>query len=68
MPAQVAPRAAGLEHARNLTRPWYQKVWEYLKGDVRSVVAAVVTAIVTTLLMKSLGLGSTHVLQYARQP
>ena len=47
----VKPTAKGIAHARWLMRPGYQKAWDYLKGDIRTTVIAVITALLITLLI-----------------
>jgi len=50
-PRVLFPTFEGMRHARWLMRPWYQKVWDYLKGDIRTTVFAVIAALLTTLLI-----------------
>lgn len=51
----------GIDHARWLMRPWYVKMWDFFKGDVRTIVVAIVSAvvitIVTNLVLRALGWG-----------
>lgn len=51
----LVPTMKGLEHARYLSRPWYQKAWEYLSGDIRAVAAAVIASVVTTWVLNVIG-------------
>ena len=44
------PTVEGIDHAHQLIRPWYRKALDVLKGDIRTIVVAVITAIVITLL------------------
>ena len=47
----IKPTYEGLDHARWLMRPWYRKISDYFKGDIRTIVIAVVIALLTTLLI-----------------
>ncbi len=44
------PKVEGIDHAHWLMRPWYRKALDALKGDIRTIVVAVITAIIITLL------------------
>jgi len=44
------PTPEGIDHAHWLMRPWHRKALDALKGDMRTVVVAVITAIIITLL------------------
>jgi len=44
------PTVEGIDRAHWLMHPWYHKALDALKGDVRTIVVAVITAIVITLL------------------
>lgn len=46
----VFPLPAGIDEGRRIIRPWYRKAWDFFKGDVRTIVIAVITALVITLL------------------
>jgi len=46
----VKPTAKGIDHARWLMRPGYQKVWDYLKGDIRTAIISVIASLLTALL------------------
>lgn len=50
---------AGLARARWLLSPWHMKMWDFLKGDLRTVIVAAITAIataiVTALVLRLLG-------------
>jgi len=54
-PRTLFPTAKGLKHAEWLMRPRYQKAWDYLKGDIRACVFAVITALVTVGVLRLLG-------------
>jgi hypothetical protein len=41
---------AGIDEGRRIIRPWYRKVWDFFKGDVRTIIIAVITALIITLL------------------
>ena len=53
------PTPAGIDHARRLMRPWWVKFFDGIKGDVRtslvSVVFAILTTLLTTLILKLFG-------------
>ena len=55
----IWPSTTGVDYGRMLLRPWYCKVWDTVKADARTVVIAVITAIiitvVTTLILRALG-------------
>jgi hypothetical protein len=51
----LCPTAKGLRHAEWLARPRYQKAWDYLKGDIRASVFAVITALVTVGVLHLVG-------------
>jgi len=40
----------GIDHAHWLMRPWYRKALDALKGDVRTIVVSVITAVIVTFL------------------
>lgn len=46
----IKPTHKGLVHARWLMRPWHHKIWDYLKGDVRTIAVAAITALLTAVL------------------
>ncbi len=46
----IKPTYKGIERANYLMRPWYRKVCDFIKGDIRIVVITIVTAIIITLL------------------
>ena len=49
---------AGIDEGRSMMRPWFQKLWHFMRGDVRTVtvslITSVVTALLTTLLLRML--------------
>ncbi|MDO8751119.1 MAG: hypothetical protein Q7K03_08255 [Dehalococcoidia bacterium] len=53
------PTLAGIDYARRIMRPWWLKLLDGIKGDLRSILVSVITAIaatvLTTLLLKLLG-------------
>lgn len=49
------PTAKGLRHAEWLMRPRYQKAWDYLKGDIRTYVFAVIATLVTVGVLQLVG-------------
>lgn len=51
----VGPTPAGLDYARWLLRPRWQKLLTYFQGDLRAVVVALITALLTTLVLRFLG-------------
>ena len=46
----LKPTPTGIDYAHELMRPWYRKVWDLLKGDIRTIVVAIITATIVTLL------------------
>lgn len=40
----------GIDYAHQIMRPWYRKAWDFFKSDVRTIVVAIITAIIITLL------------------
>ncbi len=42
------------EKGLNVFSPFYKKIWFMFKGDIRTIIVSVITAIITTLLMKFL--------------
>ena len=54
----IRPTVEGLRHGRWLLRPRYRKAFDAVKGDVRTVIVALVTAtivtIATTLIIEGL--------------
>jgi hypothetical protein len=55
----IEPTPKGIDEGRRLLRPRYIKMWDFMKGDVRTVIVAgitaVVVAVVTALVMRALG-------------
>ncbi|TET75880.1 MAG: hypothetical protein E3J42_02555 [Dehalococcoidia bacterium] len=49
----------GIDHGKWLMRAWYRKAFDAVKGDIRTVVVAIITAIiitvVTILILKWIG-------------
>jgi hypothetical protein len=46
----LKPTPEGIDHAHQIMRPWYRKAWDFFKNDVRTIVVAIITAIIITLL------------------
>ena len=40
----------GIDYGHQIMRPWYRKAWDFFKSDVRTIVVAIITAIIITLL------------------
>jgi len=55
----IWPLPEGIDEGRRLMRPWYQKAWDFFKGDIRTIVITVITALIitvlTTWLLRKLG-------------
>ncbi len=55
----IWPSSDGVDYGRMLMRHWYVKMWDFFKGDVRTalitVITAVVITIITTLVLRALG-------------
>lgn len=49
-PRVLYPTFEGLRHAQWLMRPQHRKVWDYLKGDIRTAVISVIASLLTALL------------------
>jgi len=41
---------AGIDEGRRMIRPWYQKAWDFFKSNGRTMVVAVITALIITIL------------------
>jgi hypothetical protein len=39
----------GIRYAYWLMRPWYRKAFDFMKGDVRTIVVSVITALIITV-------------------
>jgi len=50
-PRVLFPTSEGMGHAQWLMRPWHRRMWDYLKGDVRTIIVSVVSALLTTILI-----------------
>lgn len=54
----ILPTVEGLCHGRWLLRPWYQKIWDTIKNDVRNIIVTFIVAILvsisTYLIMQAL--------------
>ena len=46
----LQPTPEGIDYAHQIMRCWYRKAWDFFKSDVRTIVVAVITAIIITLL------------------
>ncbi len=55
----IWPLHEGIDEGRRLMRPWHHKAWDFIKGDIRTIVITVITALIitvlTTLLLRKLG-------------
>ncbi len=58
----IKPTSLVIDHAHWLMHPWYVKMWHFFKGDVRTALIAVITAvvitIVTTLVLRASGMAT----------
>ena len=43
------PTKDGLDHGRLLMRTWYRKAFDAVKSDIRTIVVAVITAVIVTI-------------------
>lgn len=48
--SRLKPTSKGIDYAHQIMRPWYRKAWGLLKKDVRTIVVAIVTTIIITVL------------------
>ena len=48
--SSLKPTPEGIDYAHKIMRPWYRKAWNFFKSDVRTIVVAVITTIIITLL------------------
>lgn len=46
----LKPTPEGMAYAHQIMRPWYHKAWDFFKSDIRTIVVAIITAIIITLL------------------
>ncbi len=46
----LKPTPKGVDYAHQIMRPWYRRVWDFLKSDIRTIVVAIITAIIITIL------------------
>ncbi len=44
------PTPKGIDHAHELMRPWYRKALDAFAGDARTIVVAVVTALIISVI------------------
>ena len=46
----LLPTPEGIDYAKWLMRPWYRKMWDLFKGDVRTIIVTVIIAVIITIL------------------
>ena len=51
----LKPTYKGITHGRWLMSPWYRKIWSKIEKDIRTIVIAIIIAILTTIIMNLLG-------------
>ena len=48
---RLRPTKEGLDRVDWLMRPWYRKMFDLYKGDVRTIIVSVITAVITTIVL-----------------
>jgi hypothetical protein len=48
--SSLKPTPEGIDYAHKIMRTWYRQAWDFFRSDVRTIVVAVITAIIITLL------------------
>lgn len=46
----IWPLPKGIDEGRRLMRTRYQKVWDFFKGDIRTIIVTIITALIITIL------------------
>ena len=48
--SRLKPTPEGIDYAHQIMRPWHRKAWDFFRSDIRTIVVAIITAIIITLL------------------